>query len=164
MQHIKAVGLKLNKEKCSLRQSQLRFLGHLIDKSGIQPDSDKVEAIHQLSPPCTIQELKRILGTVNYLGRYIPNLSTVEKPLHVLLKNKNTWNWGHSQQTAFEQIKELLTTAPVLSYYYYYVTKLQYQPMLAGVDWVACYSSFTESSGNLLHTAPYRSRNTLCPD
>lgn len=51
MQRMKTAGLKLNLEKCSIRQSQLRFLGHLIDCSGILPDPDEVEAIRQLSPP-----------------------------------------------------------------------------------------------------------------
>lgn len=117
MQRIETAGLKLNREKCSIRQSQLRFLGHLIDKDGIRPDPDKVKAIQQLPPPTNVQELKRILGMVNYLGRYIPNLSTVGQPLYELLKNKNMWTWGHAQQAAFEHMKELLTTAPVLAYY-----------------------------------------------
>lgn len=54
---------------------------------------------------------------VNYLGRYILNLSTVGQPLYELLKNKNAWTWSHAQQNAFEHIKELLTTAPILAYY-----------------------------------------------
>lgn len=117
MQRIETAGLKLNREKCSIRQSQLRFLGHLIDRSGIRPDPDKVKAIRQLSPPADVQELRRILGMVNYLGRYIPGLSTVGQPLYELLKDKNSWTWSHAQQTAFEHIKELLTTAPVLAFY-----------------------------------------------
>ena len=117
MQRIVTAGLKLNREKCSIRQSQLRFLGHLIDRSGIRPDPDKVKAIRQLSPPADVQELRRILGMVNYLGRYIPRLSTVGQPLYELLRDKNSWTWSHAQQTAFEHIKELLSTAPVLVFY-----------------------------------------------
>ncbi|XP_034057745.1 uncharacterized protein LOC117536814 [Gymnodraco acuticeps] len=112
-----SAGLKLNKDKCSLRQSQLRFLGHLIDQSGVRPDPDKVEAIHQLAPPGNVHELKRVLGMVNYLGRYVPNLSTIGQPLYELLKSRNIWTWGHSQQSAFENIKTMLTTAPVLVFY-----------------------------------------------
>ncbi|XP_034023466.1 uncharacterized protein K02A2.6-like [Thalassophryne amazonica] len=117
MQRIEIAGLKLNRDKCSIRQHQLRFLGHLIDKDGIRPDPDKVEAIQQLPPPTNVPELKRILGMVNYLGRYIPKLSTVAQPLYELLKGKNAWTWGLVQQTAFEHTKQLLTTAPVLAYY-----------------------------------------------
>lgn len=62
MQCIEIAGLKLNRVKCSIRQNQLRFLGHLVD----------------WSPPPEVKELQRILGIVNYLGRYIPNISTVK--------------------------------------------------------------------------------------
>lgn len=86
MQRIETAGLKLNRGKCAIRQSQLRFLGHLINQSGIRPDPGKVEAIQQLPPPTDAQELKRVLGMVNYLGRYIPNLSTVGRCMKVLLQ------------------------------------------------------------------------------
>uniref|UniRef100_A0A3B3I785 Gypsy retrotransposon integrase-like protein 1 n=1 Tax=Oryzias latipes TaxID=8090 RepID=A0A3B3I785_ORYLA len=117
LRRIDSAGLKLNKEKCSLRQSQLRFLGHLIDKSGVRPDPEKVEAINQLTPPQNVQELKRVLGMVNYLGKYIPSLATVGQPLFDLLRTKNAWTWGPSQQSAFDNIKVMLTTAPVLTFY-----------------------------------------------
>ena len=117
LQRVESAGLKLNKEKCSLRRSQLRFLGHLIDQSGVKPDPDKVEAIRQLPPPENVQELKRVLGMVNYLGRFVPALATVGQPLYELLKSKNIWTWGHSQQSAFEDIKGMLTKAPVLAFY-----------------------------------------------
>lgn len=141
MQRIGSAGLKLKKEKCSLRQSQLPFLGHLIDQSEVRPDPGKVEAISKLSPPTTVQELKRVLGKINYLGRYIPNLSTIAQPLYKLLKSKNTWAWGHTQQEAFKNIKELLTTAPVLTY-------LQpSQRMPAVMDWAGCTSSSRMARG-----------------
>ena len=117
MQRIQAVGLKLRREKCSTKQGELRFLGHLIDRPGIWPNPDKVEAIWQMSPPANVQQLKMILGMISYLGRFIPNLSTVGQPLYELLKNKTAWSWSHTQQNAFEHVKELLTTAPVLAYY-----------------------------------------------
>ncbi|XP_061570027.1 uncharacterized protein K02A2.6-like [Cololabis saira] len=117
LQRVESTGLKLNKDKCCLRQSQLRFLGHLIDQSGVRPDPDKAEAIRQLPPPENVQELKRFLGMVNYLGKFVPALATVGQPLYELLKLKNIWTWGHSQQSAFEDIKRMLTKAPVLAFY-----------------------------------------------
>ena len=86
----------------------------LIDKSGIRPNPSIIEAIQQLPLPTNVQDLK--MGIVNYLGRYVPNLSTVQ-PLYKLLRHKNAWTSSHPQQTAFEHIKELLTTAPVLACY-----------------------------------------------
>lgn len=52
-----------------------------------------------------------------YLGRYVPGLATVGQPLDELLKSKNIWTWGHSQQSAFDDIKRMLTKAPVLTFY-----------------------------------------------
>lgn len=114
MELIQAAGLKLNRWKCSIKQGQLPFLGHLIDRSGIWLDPDKVEATLQLQPPADVQELKRNLGMADYLRRFIPNFSTV--PLYELLKNKTTWTWSHTHKTPFKHVKELLTTTTVLAY------------------------------------------------
>lgn len=75
LQKIESIGLKLNREKCALRQTYLHFLEHL-NPTGVRSDQEKVEAIRQLYQPDNMQELKRVLGMVNYLGNYIPNLST----------------------------------------------------------------------------------------
>lgn len=117
LERVESAGLKLNKEKCVLRQKQLHFLGHVIDASGVRPDPAKVEAIRGLATPGNVQDLKRLLGMVNYLGKYIPNLSTVGQPLYELLRSKTAWTWGPAQQTAFERLKELLMTSPVLTFY-----------------------------------------------
>ena len=61
--------------------------------------------------------MRRYLGMINYLGRFLPNLSTIERPLNDLLAGNAAWTWGQSQIEAFNHIKKLLTTAPILAYY-----------------------------------------------
>jgi transposase InsO family protein len=117
LERVKSAGLKLNKEKCKLRQEQLNFLGQVVDATGVRPDPAKVRAIRELAAPENVHELKRILGMVNYLGKYVPNLSTVGQPLYELLRSKTAWTWGPAQHTAFEKLKELLMTSPVLVFY-----------------------------------------------
>lgn len=117
LERIETAGLKLNREKCLLRQQQLHFLGHLIDRSGVRPDPEKVRAIRELSPPHNVQELKRVLGMFNYLGKYIPNLSTEGRPLYELLRSTAIWTWAYPQEAAFQRIKDILSTSPVLSFY-----------------------------------------------
>lgn len=51
---------KLSKEKCKLRQTQLQFLGHIVDKQGVRPDKGKIEAIRNMLPPRNTTELKQI--------------------------------------------------------------------------------------------------------
>ena len=108
-------GLTLNKEKCKFSQTQVSFLGHVIDGSGIRPDPDKVTAIWNVPVPKNIGDVRRFLGTVNRMNKFAPNLADVTKPLCDLHVNDNQWVWGELQQKAFNQNKQMLTTSPVLA-------------------------------------------------
>uniref|UniRef100_A0A3Q3K885 ribonuclease H n=1 Tax=Monopterus albus TaxID=43700 RepID=A0A3Q3K885_MONAL len=117
METIKAAGLKLNKDKCRLSQPELNFLGQVVTKDGIAPNPERVKAITTMEPPQNVSELRRLLGMVNYLGRYLPNLSTVLQPLNELLKLDREWCWGPQQSRAFTQMKQLISSAPVLQFF-----------------------------------------------
>lgn len=54
---------------------------------------------------------------VNYLGRFLPNLSHVTKSLNDSLRSECSWTWELPQKTAFAEIKKLITTTPVLAFY-----------------------------------------------
>ncbi|KAI4899215.1 hypothetical protein NFI96_005200 [Prochilodus magdalenae] len=110
-------GLKLNKDKCHFSKNEIRYFGHIISKDGIQPDMDKVTAITELPNPTNVTELRQMLGMVNYLGKFLPDLSTVLHPVTELLKRDTPWIWTRVQQQAFEKVKSMLTSAPVLSFY-----------------------------------------------
>lgn len=114
---IEAAGLKLNKAKCTFKQKQVRFLGHIIDETGIRPNPDKVAGIENFPQPHNMTELKRFLGMMNYLAKYVPELSTVGQPLYELLKAKTEWLWGPAQQAAFHKLKAAPATATVLTFY-----------------------------------------------
>ncbi|BES89764.1 Hypothetical Protein NTJ_02564 [Nesidiocoris tenuis] len=70
-----------------------------------------------MEPPKDIKGIQRFIGMVNFVGKYIPNRSAILKPITELLSSKNEFVWGHSQESAFNQIKELLSTAPNLELY-----------------------------------------------
>lgn len=86
MKTLSDAGLKLNDDKCLLRQTQIQFLGHIIDARGVRSDEKKVEAIMNIQPPQDVTEVKRILGMVHYLGRYLSGLAEITRPLNDLLK------------------------------------------------------------------------------
>ena len=117
LERIEQSGLKLNQDKCVFKQPSLNFLGHYIDANGVQPSREKVEAIVHLQAPENVAELRRCLGMVNYLGRYINNLASLAKPLNDLLRKDTAWAWGPQQERAFDKIKKVLTTAPTLAYF-----------------------------------------------
>ena len=114
---ISRAGATLNKDKCLFGQEKITFLGHVIDKTGISPDPDKVSAILKMKPPTSIMELRRFMGMVNQLGKFSSRLATISQPLRTLLSKQAVWAWGQSQDTAFQAVKDDLTTSPVLALY-----------------------------------------------
>ena len=70
----------------------------------------------ELASPTNVSELRRVLGMVNHFGKFLPDLSSLLQPLNNLLKVCSTWFWGPSQVEAFERVKQLISTAPVLAF------------------------------------------------
>ena len=112
-----AAGVKLNKEKCEFRKKELDFLGFVVSKEGVKPDSQKIEAILNMPDPTNVTELRRLLGMINFLGRYVKDLSTVLQPVTELLEKDRHWTWGPAQINSMSQVKEMLTSTPILAYF-----------------------------------------------
>ena len=84
---------------------------------GISPNPERVKAIKELLVPTNVNQLRRVIGMINYLGRFLPDLSTTMKPTSDVLKSDVAWLWGPTQQKAFNEIKDLLNNSPVLTFY-----------------------------------------------
>nr|XP_054588665.1 uncharacterized protein LOC129153481 [Nothobranchius furzeri] len=106
-------GLTLN-EKCEFSVERVKFLGHNISATGIEADPDKISATENMPEPRNVEEVRRFLGMVNYVGKFSSSLPALTKPLRDLLKSDSTWTWDAQQRTAFEKIKEELSSPPVL--------------------------------------------------
>ena len=109
--------IKFNFDKLQLRVHEVRYLGTMVTPEGIKPDPMKVSAIVEMSSPTDKAGIRRILGMINFLAAHIPNVSTITAPLRSLLKSDTLFTWGPEQANALTKIKELLSTAPVLSYF-----------------------------------------------
>ena len=115
LQQIQGAGATLNHEKCEFRQSSLKFLGHLIDQTGIRPDPDKTLAIANMPTPQNISDLRRLMGMINQFGKFSNKLAELTEPLRALLSKKNSWTWGHAQDQAFANVKSELMKPTVLA-------------------------------------------------
>ena len=98
LRRIQSAGVTLNKDKCKFSMSQVSFLGHIIDETGIRADPEKTAAIQNIELSRTIPELRRFLGMVNQLGKFSPNLAQITQPLRELLKKAHIWQWTEAQQ------------------------------------------------------------------
>lgn len=111
------LGIKLNKDKLELRMSEVTFMGHKVGSEGLKVDPEKVKAINDMEPPKGIEELRRFLGLVNYVTKFVPKAAEVMQPLHNLRKNGVPWTWSVNQQEAFDSLKNMVTKSPVLGFY-----------------------------------------------
>jgi hypothetical protein len=109
-------GLKMNPLKCAFGVSARKFLSFIIHDKGIEVDSKRIENNKNVQSPTCKKDLQKFLGKVNYLRRFITNLSEKIIPFtHILkLKDESEFTWGAKQQEAIENIKEYLSTPPVL--------------------------------------------------
>src|SRR6218665_2148422 len=89
---------------------------HKISASGLA-DPEKIRASTEMRPPENTEELRRFLGIVNYLGKFLPHLSSLTEPLRNLTKKDVPWKWSVSQETAFQAVKQQVTETPVLALY-----------------------------------------------
>jgi hypothetical protein len=101
--------------KCTFWLEEIQFLGHVLSAKGIAVDPSKVKDILEWKPPTTVHQVQSFLGLAGYYRRFILDFSKLVKPITSLLKNDTKFNWSLRCNEAFEQLKVLLTTAPVLA-------------------------------------------------
>jgi hypothetical protein len=120
-QHLKQVLTQLRTHKfyaklskCVFAHLSLEYLGHIICTIGVSTDPDKTQAMRDWPTPLTVTELRGFLGLTGYYRKFVKNYGTLAKPLTTLLKKKQ-FAWDDGAQHAFEQLKEAMSTTPVLS-------------------------------------------------
>ena len=109
-------GLKLKPKKCFLFQKRVSYLGHVVTDEGIAADPEKVEQVRTWPTPENSTEVKSFLGLASYYRRFIPDFSTIAKPLYKLTEAKAEFAWTEQCQLAFDSLKGLLTSGRVLAY------------------------------------------------
>ena len=109
--------MKLNKSKCVFSAAEISFLGHIISVDGLKVDPGKCDAIINMPIPNNKTELQRFLGIINYVGKFIPNLSNITEPLRVLLEKEVEFFMDKPQFEAVEHLKKLVTSTPVLQFF-----------------------------------------------
>jgi hypothetical protein len=83
---------------------------------GVLPDESKLSAVKEFPIPNTTKKLKGFLGLAGYYRRFIPSFSKIAKPLTNLLKNNTPFIWNEGTNKAFNTLKQLLISQPLLQY------------------------------------------------
>lgn len=112
---IRDAGLTLNLEKCFFLQSKIDYLGYEISDEGIRPSNKNIVAVTNYAEPKDVHELRMFLGLASYFRKFVKDYAGITYDLYKLLKKDTKWEWGSTQQEAFQQIKNILTSRPLLA-------------------------------------------------
>ena len=122
VKHVQTVLEILRKEKlyakaskCEFFKTEVEFLGHHVGRDGIRMMDDKLQAINEWPGPKKAGDVRAFLGTAGYYRKFIRNFSAIAAPLSELTKDTVKWEWGPSQQSAFDKLKHALVSGPVLA-------------------------------------------------
>ncbi|KAK3737241.1 hypothetical protein QZH41_010870 [Actinostola sp. cb2023] len=134
LSRLSKLNLKVKPEKCQLFREKVRYLGHIVTSEGTSPDPEKVRAVMEWSRPETLRELRGFLGLSGYYRRFLPKYAEIANPLQCLLRGQESTGrkgrkkpvvdvegsvkekWDSTCEDAFNKLKQMLTTAPVLGF------------------------------------------------
>ncbi|XP_073056884.1 uncharacterized protein [Primulina eburnea] len=102
-------------KNCEFWLDQVTFLGHIISKDGITVDPTKIESVKKWPIPMTVAEVRSFLGLAGYYRHFIADFSKIALPLTTLTRKTVKFEWTNECQQSFQELKDKLTSAPVLS-------------------------------------------------
>nr|GFB63858.1 putative reverse transcriptase domain-containing protein [Tanacetum cinerariifolium] len=121
-EHLKAILELLKKEelyakfsKCEFWFPKVQFFGHVIDKQCIHVDPAKIESVKDWASPKSPTKICQFLGLAGYYQRFIEGFSKIAKPMTKLTQKKVKFEWGEKQEEAFQLLKQMLCSAPILA-------------------------------------------------
>ena len=117
LQRCQRKGIVLNANKFELRVPSVVFMGHVLGTDGIRPDPAKVKAIVDMPNPVDVSATRRFLGIINYLAKFVPNLTSIVRPIQALISQDVIWTWGKEQDDAMKRVKAIISSEPVLAHF-----------------------------------------------
>ena len=114
LQRLQSAPMVAKPAKFKPLQRELKFLGHIISRHTIKPDPAKTSAVHAFPTPKRVKDLQSFMGLVGYYRRFIPHMATTAASLYRLFQKDVPWQWGAQEDQAMLQLKQALTSAPVM--------------------------------------------------
>ncbi|XP_071905713.1 uncharacterized protein [Coffea arabica] len=108
------INLVLNWEKCHFMVEHGIVLGHIVSSKGIEVDKAKIDIISTLPYPASVREVRSFLGHAGFYRRFIKDFSKIGAPLFQLLQKDVTFEFNDKCEKAFNKLKELLTSPPII--------------------------------------------------
>jgi len=117
IKRLQEAGLQIDIKKCEFDVKRTKYLGFIVSTDGIEVDPEKVAVIHAWQAPTTVKGVQSFLGFCNFYRRFIRNYGRIAKPLTRLTRKDISFVFNEECREAFKELKDRLTSAPVLGHY-----------------------------------------------
>jgi len=107
--------LYIKPEKYVWKARKIGFLGVVIGPDGKEMEAEKVDGVLSWPQPKNVKDVRKFLGLTNYYRRFIKDFARVARPMNVLTQKDEKWRWEKMQQKAFDKLKRIFTSKPVLA-------------------------------------------------
>ena len=115
LQRLQEAGLQVDIDKCDFEVESVKYLGFIVEAGkGIRVDPEKIRAVEQWERPTTVKGVRGFIGFANYYREFVPGFSTIAMPLTALTKKDVPFIWSDQYEGAFQRLKTLLISAPIL--------------------------------------------------
>jgi len=110
-------GITINKNKCEFAKAEINLLGYVFSEKGRRVSNKAIESIQRMKVPEDVKELQSFIGMINYYSQFCEDFAKIMVPLYELLKDDTKWDWTERQMKAFQNAKQMLCSAKVLTHY-----------------------------------------------
>jgi len=107
--------LYVKPEKCAWKVQKVNFLEVVMGQWRIEMEEDKVAGVLNWPVPKMVRDVRKFLGLANYYRQFVKDFAKLARPLNNLTRKEEKWKWGNEQQEAFEQLKMVFTSRPLLA-------------------------------------------------
>ena len=114
--NLRAENLKLTPSKCKLATESVKYLGHIVSKQGLKVYPENIGKMKNCQRPINVKQVRSVLGMMGYYRKFILGYAKIAQPLNDLLKKETKFEWTEQCEKAFNELKERLTKAPILTF------------------------------------------------
>ena len=153
---LKSKHFSINISKCNFFQRKIDYLGREISEEGVRPGHRKIVALMNIESPKNVKQVRQFFGLAGFFRIFIKDFAKRVVPLTNLLRKNVTWKWGSEQENSVREIKEILSSRPVLSIF---------DPSLetevhTDASSIALGAMLIQKCNNMNHVVAYYSRKT----
>ena len=112
-------GVRFNINKIQYCVGSVKYMGHIIivTNQGVSADPEKIAAIRDIPAPQSVADLRRLMGMLAYISKFIPKMADFTEPLRSLLKKNSMFQWSQNHAVAFERIKQTIVSLSLLKFF-----------------------------------------------